>query len=360
MTRNTILSLVVTMACFQGCSKSSPPQKIANPAPAAANSVPATPLSMPVAPEAPLPAARTDSSKSVQAEMHNVQFHFTDTAFARIDTLSGELMPTGKYEMPVFDDKRSFEVRVRDARIAITPKALAEIMNKFVFAKPDAPLKEVTVSIENDKLAIRGKLNGERMIPFQTVGRLGATPDGRISVHTVKMKALHVPVKGMMDLFGIDLEKVLNTSKIEGLEVDKDDLLMDLGKLLPPPHMIGKVTAARLENGTIVTIIGNPGKAATASASLPTAQEKTNYMAFKGNRVRFGKLLMEDCDLTILDIDPGGPLDWNQDKYKEQLVAGYSKLEPNLALRAYVKDFSKLPRSSAALAAQSAATVPKN
>jgi hypothetical protein len=309
-----------------------PPGPAANPAPAslpAATPAPATP-----------PAPTRAAGRAVKTEMRNVLFHFTDTAKARIDTLSGELVPTGKNEMPVFDDKKSFEVRVTSAKISITPEALGEILNSFVFAKPDAPLRDVSVEIDKDKLVIKGKLNNKGFIPFQTSGALHVTPDGRLSIHTEKLKALHVPVKGMMNLFGVDLANVVNTSKIDGLDVDKDDLEMDLGKLLPPPHIIGKATAVRLENGAIVTIMGEPAKSPSASAN------KGNYMTFQGGPVRFGNLLMESADLTVLDLDPGDALDWNQDRYKDQLVAGYSKITPTFGLRAYVKDYAKLPRSS--------------
>jgi hypothetical protein len=50
--------------------------------------------------------------------------------------------------------------------------------------------------------------------------------------------------------------------------------------------------------------------------------------------------------VTVLDLDPGDALDWNQDRYREQLAAGYSKITPNFGLRAYVKDYAKLPRAS--------------
>jgi hypothetical protein len=296
-----------------------------------------TPAAMTPAATAPPASA---AGHAVKTEMRNVLFHFTDTAVAKIDTLSGDLLPTGKNEMPVFDDKTSFELRVANAKIAITAESLGEIMNTFIFEKASSPLKDVSVSINKDKLVIKGKLNNKGFIPFQTSGTLRATADGRLAIHTDKLKALHVPMKGMMNLFGVDLENVVNTSKIEGLEVDKDDLLMDLGKLLPPPHIIGKATAVSLENGSIVTIMGTLSKTPAPSA------EKGGYMTFQGNPVRFGKIIMENADLTVLDLDPGDALDWNLDRYREQLVAGYSKITPNFGLRAYVKDFAKLPRSS--------------
>jgi hypothetical protein len=283
--------------------------------------------------------------------MRNVNFHLMDQAVAHIETLSGELLPSGKYEMPVFDDKASFEVRVADGTISISPQALTSIMNNYVFAKKDSPLKDLQVSIEKDQLIIKGKL-ASKGVPFETAGTLSATSDGRLRVRTEKVKALHVSVKGMMGLFGIDLASLVNTSKIDGMDTDKNDLLMDLGKLLPPPHIQGKVVDVKIENNSIITIFGDGGKAVRAS------EEQGNYMSFQGNRVQFGKMVMESTDLVVFDLDPGDPLDWNQSRYKDQLVAGYSKITPNFGLRAYVKDFSKLPRSSAALAAQAAVTNP--
>jgi hypothetical protein len=129
--------------------------------------------------------------------------------------------------------------------------------------------------------------------------------------------------------------------------------LMDLGTLLPPPHIQGKLTGVKIENNSIVTTFGDGGK------SSPAPTEKGNYMTLQGNSLQFGKLTMDNADLTVLDLDPADPLDWNQDHYKDQLVAGYSKITPTFGLRAYVKDFGKLGRASTATpTAQPAAAQP--
>jgi hypothetical protein len=60
---------------------------------------------------------------------------------------------------------------------------------------------------------------------------------------------------------------------------------------------------------------------------------------------------MQDTDLMILDLDPADPLDWNQDRYADQLAAGYSKMTEKFALRTYVKDYNKVPRSPSPRAA---------
>jgi hypothetical protein len=315
------------------CSKHSQVQPTSALPPAPANSVPNTP-----------PAATETTAKATEGtktEMRNVMFRLMPNAAAHLQVLTGELWPAGKHTVVEFDDKNSFEVRVSNGTVSISPEALSEIMNKHVFARPDAPLKNLTVTIDNNRLIIKGKLHNKGDIPFATAGTLNVTSDGRMRVHTEKITAMKLPLKGVMGLFGIELAKIVNTSKIDGIDTDKNDLLMDLGKLLPAPHIRGKLTGVRIDRDAIVTTFGDGGR------SLPPPKEKTGYMTFAGSTVRFGSMEMSPADLTVVDIDTGGPLDWNQDHYKEQLVAGYSKITPSFGLRAYVKGYNKLGRSTA-------------
>jgi hypothetical protein len=335
-----LLLMFLTLS-FIGCSKSAPPQNTRSSSQPEATANPTPTVAPPAENAKSEPAAA--GSRGVSTEMRNVLFHVTPKASAHIETLSGELWPTGNNEIPFFDDKNSFEVRVTNGRISISPQALSEIMNRHVFAGKDAPLKDLLISIEKGQLSIKGKLS-KGDIPFETVGTLSVTEDGRLRVRTEQVKALHLPVTKVMGLFGIDLANVVNTSKIDGLDTDKNDLLMDLGRLLPPPHIRGRISGVLVIDNRIVTLFGDGGKSAAATPP----REKTNYMYFQGNRVKFGKLTMEYTDLTLLDLDPGDPLEWSQDRYKEQLEAGYSRINSNFGLRAYVKDLSKLPRKGAA------------
>ncbi len=305
------------------CSKSSPPQKEADskpPAPAE------TPSSLPAA---ATPASMTTPSNGhgVKTEMRNVMFHLTDDAAANVEFLSGELWPTGKNEMPVFDDKTSFEVHVAEGRISITPEAMASILNSHVFAGDDSPFKYISISIDKDRLLIKGRLRGKREIPFETSAILTASGDGRIRVSTEKLKALHVPVKGMMDKLGIDLARLVSTSKIPGMVTDKNDVLMDLGELLPAPHIKGKVSAVLIGDNSIITIFGDGARPAAANDAV-------SYMNFQGNPVRLGKLTMENADLTVLNVDSeatphrleSGPL---SRPTRRRIFQNYSSLWPS-------------------------------
>lgn len=277
------------------------------------------------------------SGKPVEVQMRNVMYHFTDNVAVHIRSLRGELAPKG-HEFPIFDDKNSFTVQIASAEIAITADSLANVLNSYVFAGGDAPLKDISVRVEGDRLKVKGKLRQKGGIPFEGDGRLSPTADGKIRLHMEKVKALHLPVKGLMDLLGIKISDLIKTGKVQGVQVEKDDLILDPHSVLPPPHIEGKVTDVRLENDNIVQVFrsGN-GKEPN---SLPVSAR--NYMAYRGNQLRFGKLTMNDTDMILIDMDPKDPFDFYLDHYKEQLVAGYTRETMKFGLRVFMRDYSKL------------------
>src|ERR1700674_5750549 len=149
--------------------------------------------------------ANDKQERRVQAQMSNVTFRFSETVAVEIRSLNGELVPLGKNEFPVFDDKDSFNLRIRTAEIAIDSSNLANVLNSYVFARPHSPLSGLTIGVEKGRLKVKGKLHDKGDIPFETEGILIPTADGKLRMHSEKIMAMHVPVKGLMDLFGIDL-----------------------------------------------------------------------------------------------------------------------------------------------------------
>ena len=63
-------------------------------------------------------------------------------------------------------------------------------------------------------------------------------------------------------------------------------------------------------------------------------------MLFRGGTLRMGKLLMVDAEMQVADTDPGDPLDFFIDRYNEQLVAGFSRNQPDYGLVVYMRDFN--------------------
>ena len=280
--------------------------------------------------------AQKDSSGTVQVAMKNVMYHFSDPIAAHIIRLQGRLTPTKAGSIVIFDDKNSFLLNLDSAEIAISCNSLAAVMNQNVFNAPDAPIKKVAISSKGNQLVIKGQLHSKHGVPFEVEGTLTTNGDGRIRFHADHVKAAHLPVKGLLDLLGLDLANLINTKKVQGVSTDKDDLILNPQEILPPPHIRGAVTAVRLQGNEIVQVFG------TLEASSFAAKQPGNYMAYHGSDLRFGKLVMNDSDLILLDMDPQDPFDFYLDHYKEELVAGYTKTTPEFGLRVYTRDYNKL------------------
>jgi hypothetical protein len=272
-------------------------------------------------------------------------YHFTDQIAVHLINVGGSLVPTSAGHIPVFDDKNSFELRITAAEMTMDPQSLANVLNTHVFSAKDAPLKDISITIENNHLKVKGKLHKKGDIAFETEGQLSPTEDGKIRLHAEKIKALHLPVKGMMELFGIDIADLIKSGKVRGVQAEKDDLILDPGEILPPPKISGKITDIHLDGNNIVQIFGDPKKYPWIKAPAQ------NYMAYRGYKLQFGKLLMSDTDLVLIDPAPKDPFDFYLDRYKDQLVAGYSKTTPTFGLNVYMVDFNKLKKPSAPMKA---------
>jgi len=113
-------------------------------------------------------------------------------------------------------------------------------------------------------------------------------------------------------------------------------MVLDPEQILPPPRIQGKVTAVRLEGNEVVQTFGTPQPTNFA------AKQTGNFMAYREGQLRFGKLMMNDADLILSDMDAGDPLDFYLDHYKEQIGAGYLKITPDFGLRVYIRDYNRL------------------
>jgi hypothetical protein len=85
---------------------------------------------------------------AVQTQMRNVTFHLLETVAVEIKSLNGVLVPLGKNEFPVLDDKDSFNLRISMAEISFDSSNLSNVLNSNVFGRPHAPLTELSISIE--------------------------------------------------------------------------------------------------------------------------------------------------------------------------------------------------------------------
>jgi hypothetical protein len=94
---------------------------------------------------------------------------------------------------------------------------------------------------------------------------------------------------------------------------------------------------------SVVSLTFHPADSSKVKELAVPNPKLTNYMYYRGNVLRFGKLTMRDTDLLIEDANPDDPFDFFLDHYLAQLVAGYSRTRADQGLTAVMQDFAKTP-----------------
>jgi len=274
--------------------------------------------------------------------MKNVRLHLDDAIALDVRTLRGEMISEVPGP-PVFDDGRSYRLRVAAAEMSIDMPSLSALLNRYVFAYDGAPLSDITVTATADgRLEQKATLHKGVALPVSMTASVSPTPEGKLRLHVDTVKAAHVPAKGLMDLFGLKIESLVDLKQRRGIAIDGNDIVLEPGRTLPPPSIDGYITHARVENGRLVQTMAPAHGSPPAPLTPPEA--RANYIYFFGADIRFGKLTMHDADLQLIDADPRDPFDFYPVKYRGQLIAGYSKNLANGGLKTFMPDFADLKK----------------
>lgn len=297
-----------------------------------------------VAPQAP--AAQTPSQpggpdSTTQVLMRKVNFYVDPDVVLHIHALRGTM--ASRNGGPVlFDDKRSFVIHVADAEVGLTGRDLSALLNKYVFAYPGAPLRHLEVSTAGTEIVQKGILHKGVDIPFEIRAQLAITPQGLIRIHPTRTRILGVNGDALMRALNLSLEKLIDLSKAKGASVHGNDIFLDPTLILPPPAIDGHVTGVHVAGNEIVQRIGAPGASGTMRPLVPPDTTAPSFMYYKGGTLRFGRLLMLDAEMQIVELDRATPFAFDLDRYNAQLVAGYSRTLPDLGLEVFMRDVTKL------------------
>jgi hypothetical protein len=211
-----------------------------------------------------------------------------------------------------------------------------------------SPVRDVRVTIEHGALIVRGTLHKGISVPFSMVAEVSAAPDGALRLHATKLKAVGVPVKGLLDLFGVDVGDLMKAPPGSGIRADGDDLLFDTTAMLPPPRTEGRLQQVTIAGQQLAMRLTGAAAPPPRPATLPLPRAR-NYLYFFGGSIRFGKLTMSDADMQLIDADPRDPFDFYPARYEAQLIAGYSRNTPRHGLQVYMPDYRRVAANPAPL-----------
>ena len=177
---------------------------------------------------------------------------------------------------------------------------------------------------------------------FELTATLDVTADGLIRIHPTKTKISGLNGAKLMGLFGLSLEKLLDLKGATGASVHGNDLFLDPAKFLPPPTIEGRLLGVRVDSDQVVQLFGSSAHHGPPRALVPPDVKARNYMYYKGGTIRFGRLLMLDAEMQIVDLDPADVFQFDLARYDAQLVAGYERVLPDGGLEVWMRDLGKL------------------
>lgn len=299
----------------------------------------------PIAPPAPRAPAPLDSAQRTWIEMKNVSLRVATDATVGIRRLRGEVIPTRPGESALLDSTQSFSIRITSGTVALESADLGVILNRFVFGYKGSPLRKLRVRMNGAELVQSGVMHKGVDLKFEITSSLSLTDSGWIRLHPTKVRVLGVNGEALLHALGLHLEDMLDLSGSAAARVKGDDIYLDPTKILPPPAIAGRLTSVRVEGNALVQEFARLPDDTLFDAYARADSAAPNYLFFRGGRLRFGRLEMRDTQLQILDLDPSDPFDLFLAQYNKQLVAGYSRNRPNLALQAFFPDFTDLDRA---------------
>jgi hypothetical protein len=277
-----------------------------------------------------------DESTPTQIYAHNLLLRKGPDFRIYVRWLNGQMVRTRKNIDPSFDDPESFVLEVKQGIIHANIGDISHFLNAGTV--PGSPLQSISITGSGNQISLHGTIHKLHIpLPIGLDGTISSSPDGRIHLHVDRLSVLKLPVKGLLGDFHVTIADLMGKTSVAGVEVSQNDIYFDTQKLLPAPHLHGKLTSVRVVNPDIEVMYGD------AQNDAARTEEWHNFMALKGGTLDFGKLTMHHVDLIMIDASKDAWFDLDLVNYQAQLVNGYTRMTPQAGLEIFMPDLDELP-----------------
>lgn len=290
-------------------------------------------------------AASSGDKERTTVYAHNLELRKGANFRIYVRWLRGQMEPLRKNQPPSLDDEESFLFHIDRGLIHANIGDIETYLNSSQ-AGQQSPLKNMKLSGEGSSLKISGTLHKFLVpLPVEVVGTLSPATNGRIHFTVSKINVLKVPVKALMGGLKVEVNDVVGTKPVKGIEVSNNDIFLDTAELLPPPHIRGQISSIIFKAPDAVVTYGE-----TSPDDDAELAQWHNFLRLRGGSVQFGKLTMNQADLTLIDASDDGWFDLDLANYQAQVVKGFSRMTPEKGLEIFMPNVGKeLPAGSVSL-----------
>ncbi len=180
-----------------------------------------------------------------------------------MENYSAKMVPQGNH-MPQCTQKIS---SIDHGRIIVSSESLGRMFDQKMQKSGEHKVSELKVETKGNHIAISGKVHKVIGVPFTIEGPVDS-PDGTsLRLHAEKVKAAGIPIKGLLDMVGVELGSMLNPGSKEGVVIKEDDLYFQPEKL---GHIRGHIQHVQVSGNNLIVDFGGPARQmASAKSARP-------------------------------------------------------------------------------------------
>jgi hypothetical protein len=288
----------------------------------------------------------TRSRSGTYMKLSNLHFRLTDEINMEVKELIGEAIPKAKNGVVNFDDINSFKIDILSGEAFVRTEIMEYIFNNLVFNYDGSPLKNMKMEFieveENGKQVRKLRLSGDMKlvmwIGFEMVGKMYLDREKTLMViEAESIKSLGNPyTKTLLDTVGLNMEKLLPVPTGRGITMVGNKIIVEPFKIFPPPQIGGFISDMIIQKDGLQLFFSSNTKVNFPPLPLSTVK---NYLYLYQGDVKFGKLMMVDARLQMVDMSQNNDFDFYLKKYQLPLALGYSKIMGDGSVVATIPDY---------------------
>ena len=130
---------------------------------------------------------------------------------------------------------------IQHGNIFISSESITKIFGQKI-KESGSKISDLQVEIKDDELHLKGKVHKGIDIPFEVAGPV-STDGSNLKLDAKKVKAEHLPVKGLMGMLGMHLSSLLQSEQAQGVTAQGNTLIFEPAKIA---HVKGRISAVKL------------------------------------------------------------------------------------------------------------------
>lgn len=272
----------------------------------------------------------------------NVQYCWSREICINTDHLTATALPMNGGSDIVFDNIKSFIVKVHNGQVRISPQTLQGMFNESVFNYPGSNLRNLTVGIRKAGQANRIKLSGSLKyflwIPFEMDTNLSvdhATNTLVISVYKLTVFGF-IPATWLIQFNPFNLDKLLTLPENKYLTVRRNLMMVKPFGLFPPPRIDGHMASITVLPKLIQLSF-------TGGEPQISSNAGTHSITLQGGNAQFGRIQLLDAHVEVNDQNPGNDFRFSLLNYLDYLPRSQVKLQKDGSVVLMMPDHSIIP-----------------